>query len=58
MATLKIVGASGADIGAIDTLAVTVNGASAVPALPLIGQALLTLLLTTGGGRLYRQRRY
>ena len=57
MATLEIVDASGADIGDIDTLAVTVNGASAVPALPLVGQMLLTLLLTTGGARLYRRRR-
>ena len=56
MATLEIVDANGADIGAIDTLTVTVNGASAVPALPLIGQILLTLLLTTGGARLYRRR--
>ena len=57
MATLEIVDASGADIGAIDTLTLTVNGASAVPALPLVGQILLTLLLTTGGARLYRRRR-
>ena len=56
MATLEIVDASGADIGTIDTLAVTVNGASAVPALPLLGQVVLTLLLTTGGARLYRRR--
>ena len=55
-ATLEIVDASGADIGAIDTLTLTVNGASAVPALPLLGQMLLTLLLTTGGARLYRRR--
>ena len=57
MATLEIVDASGADIGAIDTLTLTVNGAAAVPALPLLGQMLLTLLLMTGGARLYRRRR-
>ena len=56
MATLEIVDASGADIGGIDTLTLTVNGASAVPALPLIGQMLLTLLLMTGGARFYRRR--
>ena len=56
MATLEIVDASGADIGTIDTLAVTVNGASAVPALPLVGQMLLTWLLMTGGARFYRRR--
>ena len=56
MATLEIVDASGADIGTIDTLTLTVNGTSAVPALPLLGQVLLTLLLTTGGARLYRRR--
>ena len=57
MATLEIVDASGADIGTIDTLTVTVNGASAVPALPLLGQILLTLLLMAGGARLHRRRR-
>ena len=56
MATLEIVDASGADIGAIDTLTLTVNGASAVPALPLIGQMLLAWLLMTGGTRFYRRR--
>ena len=56
MATLEIVDASGADIGAIDTLTVTVNGASEVPALPLLAQLLLALFLMAGGARLYRRR--
>ena len=55
-ATVTIVDAGGADIGDRDTLTVTVRGATAVPALPLVGQLLLALLLMAGGARLYRPR--
>ena len=54
-ATLTIVDAGGADIGDRDSLTVTVNGSTAVPALPLVGQLLLALLLMAGGARLYRR---
>ena len=57
MATLKIESANGADIGDGDTVSVTVNGSTAVPALPLLGQLLLALFLMAGGSRLYRRRR-
>ena len=56
MATLKIESANGADIGNGDTVSVTVNGSTAVPALPLVGQLLLALFLMAGGARLYRRR--
>ena len=49
-ATLTIVDAGGADIGDQDTLTVTVRGSTAVPALPLVGQLLLALLLMVVGG--------
>ena len=55
-ATVTIVDAGGADIGDADTLTVTVRGATAVAALPLVGQLLLALLLMAGGARLYRPR--
>ena len=55
-ATLTIVDAGGADIGDRDTLTITVRGSTAVPALPLVGQLLLALLLMAGGARLYRRR--
>ena len=55
-ATVRIVDASGADLGDIDTLAVTVNGSTDIPALPLAGLLLLALLLTGGGARLHRRR--
>ena len=55
-ATLTIVDAGGADIGDQDTLLVTVRGSTAVPALPLVAQLLLALLLMAVGGRLYRRR--
>ena len=54
-ATVTIVDAGGADIGDQDTLTVTVRGSTAVPALPLVGQLLLALLLIAGGARLYRR---
>ena len=56
MGTLKIESANGADIGDGDTVSVTVNGSTAVPALPLVGQLLLALFLMAGGSRLYRRR--
>ena len=56
-ATVQIVDANGAEVGDIDTLAVTVSGTTDVPALPLVGQLLLALLMTVGGARLYRRRR-
>ena len=37
-------------------LTVTVNGSTAVPALPLVAQLLLALFLMAGGSRLYRRR--
>ena len=49
--------AAGADIGDRDTLTVTVRGSTAVPALPLVGQLLLALLLMAGGARLRNGRR-
>ena len=49
-ATLTIVDAGGADIGDQDTLTVTVRGSTAVPALPLLAQLLLALLLMAVGG--------
>ena len=55
-ATVRIVDANGADLGDIDTLTVTVNGSTDIPALPLVGLLLLALLLTGGGARLYRRR--
>ena len=55
-ATLQIVDANDAELGDIDTLTVTVNGSTDIPALPLVGQLLLALLLTGGGARLYRRR--
>ena len=54
--TITIESASGANIGDRDSLMVTVNGSTAVPALPLIGQLLLALFLMAGGSRLYRRR--
>ena len=56
-ATVTLIDANGADIGDRDTLTVTVNGSTAVPALPLVGQLLLTVLLMAAGVRL-RARRY
>ena len=55
-ATVTIEEASGANIGDRDSLAVTVNGSTAVAALPLLGQLLLALFLMAGGARLYRRR--
>ena len=56
-ATVRIVDTNGAELGSIDTLTVTVNGSTDVPALPLAGLLLLTLLLAGNGARLYRWRR-
>ena len=56
-ATVRLVDAGGADIGDRDTVTVTVRGSTAVPALPLVGQLLLTLLLMAVAGRLLRRRR-
>ena len=56
MATVTITDASGANIGDPRELTVTVVGSTAVPALPLVGQLLLALLLAAGGARLYRRR--
>ena len=55
-ATLTIVDAGGADIGDQDTLLVTVRGSTAVPALSVVGQLLLALLLVAGGGWLQSRR--
>ena len=55
-ATLTIESASGALIGDRDSVPVTVNGSTAVAALPLLGQLLLALFLMAGGARLYRRR--
>ena len=55
-ATVTITDASGASIGDPRVLTVTVVGATAVPALPLIAQLLLALFLMAGGARLYRRR--
>ena len=54
--TLTIESANGALIGDRDSLMVTVNGSTAVAALPLLGQLLLALFLMAGGARLYRRR--
>ena len=54
--TLTIESANGADIGDRDSVMVTVNGSTAVAALPLVGQLLLALFLMAGGARLYRRR--
>ena len=54
--TITLESASGADIGDRDSVMVTVNGSTAVPALPLVGQLLLALFLMAGGARLYRRR--
>ena len=63
-ATITIESANGADIGAPNSLAVTVSGVTQetdpvpMPALPLISQLLLGLGLLGGGARqLYRRRR-
>ena len=56
-ATVQIVDVNGAEIGDIDTLTVTVNGSTDIPALPLVGLLLQALLLTGVGARLYRRRR-
>ena len=55
-ATVTIVDASGADIGDRDTLTVTVRGSTAVPALPLVGQLVLALLVLAGAARLLNRR--
>ena len=55
-ATITITNGNGAEIGDPDTVTVTVNGSTAVPALPLFGQLLLALFLMVGGARLYRRR--
>ena len=55
-ATVQIVDANGAEVGDIDTLTVTVSGITDVPALPLVGQLLLALLLAGAGARRYRRR--
>ena len=55
-ATLTIESASGALIGDRDSVPVTVNGSTAVAALPLLAQLLLALFLMAGGARLYRRR--
>ena len=50
-------GTDGADIDPdAGWLTVTVNGSTAVPALPLVGQLLLALFLMAGGARFYRRR--
>ena len=56
-ATVRIVDTNGAELGDIDTLTVTVNGSTDVPALPLVGLLLQALLLTAAGARLHRRRR-
>ena len=48
--------ADGANIGDGYWFTVNVNGSTAVPALPLVGQLLLALFLMAGGARLYRRR--
>ena len=53
---MTIVDAGGADIGEEDTLTVTVRGSTAVPALSVVGQLLLALLLVAGGGWLQSRR--
>ena len=54
--TWTIVEADNANIGGDSALMVTVEGSTAVPALPLVGQLLLALFLMAGGSRLYRRR--
>ena len=49
--------ADGVNIGDGYWFRVDVNGSTAVPALPLVGQLLLALFLMAGGSRLYRRRR-
>ena len=48
--------ADGAEVGEGYWYTVNVNGSTAVPALPLVGQLLLALFLMAGGARLYRRR--
>ena len=55
-ATVTLIDGGGADIGDRDSVTVTVNGSTAVPALPLVGHLLLALLFLAGGARLYRPR--
>ena len=56
--TWKIMEADGANVDQdAYWLTVTVEGSTAVPALPLVGQLLLALFLMAGGSRLYRRRR-
>ncbi len=55
-ATVRIVDTNGAELGDFNSLAVTVNGSTDVPVLPLVGQLLLALFLMAGGSRLYRRR--
>ena len=55
--TWKIMEADGAEVGDDYWLTVTVEGSTAVPALPLVGQLLLALFLMAGGSRLYRRQR-
>ena len=50
-ATVTLIDAGGADIGDRDAVTVTVRGSTAVPALPLVGQILLALLLVAGFAR-------
>ena len=54
-ATITITDANGATVGSDDTVIVTVRGSTSVPALPLVAQLLLALLLLAGGARLYRR---
>ncbi|MXY15770.1 MAG: hypothetical protein F4Y57_01880 [Acidobacteria bacterium] len=61
-ATVTIVDANGGEIGNEDTLTVTVRGSTAVPALPLVGQLLLALMIAAVAwrqavGRGARERR-
>ena len=55
-ATFTIEDAGGATIGDDNWVTITVNGNTAVPAIPLIGQLLLALFLMAGGARFYRRR--
>ena len=50
-ATMTLIDANGAHSGNRDTVTVTVNGATAVPALPRVGQIILALLLMAGAAR-------
>ena len=54
-ARVTIVDAGGANIGEEDTLLVTVRGSTAVPALPLVAQLVLALLLMAAAARLLRR---